>query len=127
MPVGPQRGRDHPGPRDGPCDPQAPDRGALGGWLKTAGLAVIEKAYSQERELDADALGLKLACAAGFDGRAGERLMFRLAAIRQARNLPLGEYFDTHPPFERRIYELRRLLDKQRKPCPDNAEKPGTA
>lgn len=99
-----------------------PIRGALGGWLRNAGLAVVEKAYSQDRELDADALGLKLACAAGFDGRAGERLMFRLAAIRQAHNLPLGEYFDTHPPFERRIYELRQLLDKQRKSCPDTSK-----
>jgi predicted Zn-dependent protease len=103
-----------------------PVRGALGGWLKTAGLAVVEKAYSQERELDADALGLKLACAAGFDGRAGERLMFRLAAIRKAHNLPLGEYFDTHPPFERRIYELRRLLDKQRKLCGDSEANPNS-
>ncbi len=96
-----------------------PIRGALGGWLRSAGLAVVEKAYSQDRELDADALGLKLACAAGFDGRAGERLMFRLAAIRQGHSIPLGEYFDTHPPFERRIYELRHLLDKQRKNCSD--------
>jgi beta-barrel assembly-enhancing protease len=99
-----------------------PVRGALGGWLRSVGLSFVEKAYSQDRELDADALGLKLASAAGFDGRAGERLMFRLAGLRQAYNLPLGEYFDTHPPFERRIYELRQLLDKQRKSCTDQSD-----
>ncbi len=90
-----------------------PVRGAMGSWIRKTGLSIVEKAYSQDRELDADQLGIELALAAGFDGRAAERLLFRLAAIQQEHNLPLGEYFSTHPPFETRIVELRHIIRKK--------------
>ncbi|MHC4758240.1 MAG: M48 family metalloprotease, partial [Planctomycetota bacterium] len=44
-----------------------PTRNALSGWLVKVGVKFFERAYSRERELQADELGARLAVAAGFN------------------------------------------------------------
>lgn len=78
------------------------------GALGKLGVEFLEKAYSRQQEHAADALGLRLTCAAGFDGRAAIHVFEKLAALEQ----PGGslKYFYTHPEACERIAYLRRLL-----------------
>lgn len=89
----------------------APMSGALSGWLRNVGASVVMSSYSQEQELDADALGARLACAAGFESGAAVRLLARLGELERGRGLDtVSEYFATHPPIDTRIENLRRAL-----------------
>ena len=88
-----------------------PVRGMLGGWLRGVGMNFVRSAYSQSREFEADALGARLAHAADFDVRAAMRLLRRLELLRSdAPELPLAEYFASHPPPAERIERLERLI-----------------
>jgi predicted Zn-dependent protease len=82
----------------------------LGGGLVRSQVAallstLLRQGYSQDQELEADAVGLKLARAAGFDGAAAGRLLARLAAGRAADPL-LFSYLSSHPPLEVRLRQL---------------------
>lgn len=89
----------------------APVRGLLGGWLRRVGVQFLETAYSRDRELEADRLGVRLARAAGYDPEASIRLLGRLAELKAAAGEKgLGEYFSTHPTFELRIRSIRQFL-----------------
>ncbi|MCA8962468.1 MAG: M48 family metallopeptidase [Planctomycetes bacterium] len=79
-----------------------------GGWIQSAGARLLTSAYSQDREFEADALGVALAEAAGFDAIGSVRLLQRLADTTRGSSRPLAEYFATHPPIEDRIHQLRR-------------------
>ena len=81
---------------------------AAAGAMGKLGTEFLEKAYSRQQELAADALGLRLAMAAGFDGRAGVAVFEKLAALEQPAG-PL-KYFSTHPEAQERIARLRQLL-----------------
>ncbi len=86
-------------------------RGVLGGWLRRVGVQFLETAYSRDRELEADRLGVRLARAAGYDPEGSIRLLGRLAELKSATGQEgLGEYFSTHPTFELRIDGIRRFL-----------------
>jgi predicted Zn-dependent protease len=85
--------------------------GPVGGMLKNVGLRMVTSAYSQENEFVADALGAKLASAAGFDGGAAMRMLGRLCERQAAGDADwMSEYFSTHPPFEKRIESLRKMV-----------------
>ena len=89
---------------------------AAAGVLRSLGAEFLNKAYSRDQERAADALGLRLAMAAGFSGQAAIVVFEKLAALEQP-NGPL-KYFATHPEARERIAHLRRLLDQRQKRLP---------
>ncbi|MFI5380184.1 MAG: M48 family metallopeptidase [Tepidisphaerales bacterium] len=69
----------------------------------------LQSAYSQDQELDADAFGIKLARAAGFDARAAVKVLHHLASLSDSPTA-LESYFSSHPPHALRIESIQRLL-----------------
>lgn len=91
----------------------APIRGVLAGWLRRAGTQVLESAYSQDLESEADRFGVHLVVAAGYEPRASVQLFRRLARLKtSALQVDLGGYFSSHPPFDVRTRDISHLLDK---------------
>jgi predicted Zn-dependent protease len=91
----------------------APIRGAISGWVRKVGVQFLESAYSQDMESDADKLGVRLVGAAGYDPQACVQLLSRLAKLsKPAGQFDLGSYFSSHPPFDVRIRNINRLLQK---------------
>jgi len=83
--------------------------GGMGAWVKRVGIRYLEGAYSRDRELGADELGVRLAEAAGYDRRAAVRLLARLGNLpaKGAAGLPgLGRYFASHPPTAERTRQV---------------------
>jgi len=92
----------------------APVSGALGPWLRNAGLRFLETAYSRDQELEADKLGIRLVMAAGYKPEAATELFSRLAELNRSSDpAALGEYFSTHPSAEVRIRSIRRFLQQR--------------
>jgi len=89
-----------------------PAAGWLGAVIKSAGTRFIQSAYSRDQELDADLLGVRLLRSAGFDAEAAVRMLTRLKEDRPAEAATLDKYFSTHPPLDKRIRNIRALLDK---------------
>jgi beta-barrel assembly-enhancing protease len=69
---------------------------------------LLQKGYAQDQELEADREAVRLCAAAGFDPAAGVRL-FEQLRLRLAGQSELAGYFATHPPWEVRLEQLRRL------------------
>ena len=91
-----------------------PVRGVLGPWLQRVGVQFLETAYSRDRELEADQLGVRLAAAAGYDPQGSLKLFASLAELKASPEpLDLGAYFSTHPTFEVRIESIRQFLKKR--------------
>lgn len=85
--------------------------GLLAQWALGKGIDLFHSAYSQDRELEADAFGARLAAAAGYDPRGAIRALERLRGLEEADDrLPLSEYFASHPPLGVRIERLRELV-----------------
>jgi len=90
-----------------------PMRGPLAAWLRSTGIKLLENAYSQDLESQADRLGVRLAAAARFDPRAAITLLSRLARItKPPQALDLGTYFSSHPPYDTRIRDINNVLGK---------------
>jgi predicted Zn-dependent protease len=88
-----------------------PIRGLLASWLGKVGVEFLESAYSQDLELEADALGARLVAVAGYDPHAPTQLLSRLSELSQpAKQFSLGNYFSTHPAFDVRIHNIDHLL-----------------
>lgn len=88
-----------------------PARGILAGFLKTAGMSLLERSYSREQEFEADKLAMRLVAAAGYNPDASVQLLLRLAESNSKKvQLDIGSYFCTHPPLEIRIRNINRLL-----------------
>ncbi|MFC1739265.1 M48 family metallopeptidase [Planctomycetota bacterium] len=86
-----------------------PARGVLAGWLRKVGIQFFQSAYSQDIELEADKLGVRLVVAAGYDGAAAIQFLSRLNS-RSEKQSALSRYFSSHPPFQLRINEINSLL-----------------
>jgi len=84
--------------------------GILAQWILNAGMNLLHSAYSRDQEFDADEFGARLAAAAGYDPRAAIRAFERLQALETEGELPLAQYFSSHPPLAERIERLRRLI-----------------
>jgi predicted Zn-dependent protease len=90
-----------------------PIRGQLSAWLKKTGIQLLESAYSQEMEFQADKLGVRLADAAGYNPNASTKLLGRLSELSISENkFVIGNYFSSHPAFEARISNINRFLQK---------------
>jgi predicted Zn-dependent protease len=90
------------------------NRGRLAGWIQKVGVQFLESAYSQDLESEADKLGVLLTDAAGYNPEGSVRLLRRLAELNHSKSQAgLGSYFSSHPAFEERIYNIRRLIDKR--------------
>jgi predicted Zn-dependent protease len=80
-------------------------RSPIGGVLRN----LLEQSYSQDQELDADRLGVRLARSAAFDPAAAARLLARLK--HAPSEVPgLSEYFSSHPPLDVRIRHINRAV-----------------
>jgi predicted Zn-dependent protease len=91
---------------------------------------LLAAGYRKYQELEADAAGLRLAVAAGYDPEAVvlpfERLRRRfeeaelstyqepVSEVGGSLATALGSYFETHPPTAERISRLRQLIAQQR-------------
>lgn len=84
--------------------------GVLSQWLLSAGMNLLHSAYSQDQELEADEFGARLAAAADYDPRGAIRAFERLRGLQSGGELPLAQYFSSHPPLEVRIEKLRALI-----------------
>ena len=82
--------------------------GPLGAVVKEAGFRVLDSAYSQDQEFEADELGSRLAEAAGHHPLAAVRLFERLQAV-EGEPPALGQYFSSHPTPAERIRNLGRV------------------
>jgi len=92
-----------------------PVRGILAGWLRRVGVQVLESAYSQDLESEADRFGVHLVAAAGYEPGACVQLFSRLAELKtSAYQVDLGSYFSSHPPFDVRTGNINHLLHKLR-------------
>lgn len=90
-----------------------PIRGQISGWLRKAGIQILENAYSQELESQADKLGVRLTDAAGYNPNASIQLLRRLAGRNSSESQSvLGSYFSSHPPLEERIRNINQQLLK---------------
>ena len=82
--------------------------GPIGALMKEAGFRVLNSAYSQEQEFEADDLGSRLAEAAGHHPLAAVRLFERLQAV-EGEPPALGQYFSSHPTPAERIRQLGKI------------------
>ncbi len=89
-----------------------PAKGRIASVIKNTGLKFFQSAYSQSQELEADAFGLKLMTAAGFDPKAAPKALKKLDQCHQKGERSIkDEYFSTHPETSKRIDELKALLE----------------
>lgn len=89
-----------------------PAGGVLGAPVIHMATAMLNQGYSQDNELEADELGVKLMYAAGFDAAAAVRVLNRLRTIPTEAWL-LSSYLSSHPPIEKRISRIERLMVKR--------------
>jgi predicted Zn-dependent protease len=80
---------------------------ALNRSLGSIGTHFLERAYSQENELRADTLAVRLAITAGYDSGGAINLFLHLDSIDKKSTL--GRYFSTHPSFKIRIQNIRNI------------------
>jgi predicted Zn-dependent protease len=83
-------------------------RSAVAGWVQKAGVSLLASAYSQELELEADRLAVRLAAAAAYDPQGAARLLSRLAERTRAGS-GFGKYLSSHPDFEARIKSVNGM------------------
>jgi len=83
--------------------------GALGGWFRQQGMAVLRSGYSRETEFEADELGLRLAGAARF-APSGTTVFLQRVGWLERTPAELGQYFRSHPPAAERMARLAPLV-----------------
>lgn len=81
--------------------------------VRRLGVEFLRKAYSREHENEADAFGLRLMTAAGFDPAGAMRLLEALDAARDKETFALDEWLSTHPDIRTRIARLKTLIEEQ--------------
>ncbi len=82
--------------------------------LSRAGIGLLQSAYSQDIESEADTLAARLIIAGRYDRDAPIKLLRRLDELSRGGNkFDIGNYFSSHPAFELRIQNLDRLLSER--------------
>jgi predicted Zn-dependent protease len=66
--------------------------------------------FGRKQELEADKLGLRCAALAGYNVREAIPLWQRMGAMSGGQKPP--EFLSTHPPEEKRIKELEKIMDE---------------
>ncbi len=89
-----------------------PDRGKIGLLLKNTGVKFFQSAYSQSQELEADAFGVKLMRAAGFEAKQAINALKKLAQSHKDERSIKDEYFSTHPDTAKRIEQLIAIIGR---------------
>lgn len=79
--------------------------GALGTIANQALASLLKNSYSQDNELEADNYAVRLMKSAGFDPQGAETLLAKLEK-KSPENLPIYNYFSTHPPLDERIKKI---------------------
>jgi beta-barrel assembly-enhancing protease len=79
------------------------------------GLRLLQSAYSQDQELEADAFAIQLMVSAGFDPAAGVSVLRKLSEQGgSGTDAGPASYFSSHPPLAARTAQINRLLLKGR-------------
>jgi beta-barrel assembly-enhancing protease len=82
-------------------------RGPITALLNNVGIRFLESAYSQELEMEADKLGVRLVVAAGYNPKAAAVMLSRLAKLNQPGvESNFGHYFSSHPSINLRIQNI---------------------
>jgi predicted Zn-dependent protease len=82
-------------------------RGPLTALLNKVGISFLESAYSQDLEMEADKLGVRLVVAAGYNAKAAAVMLSRLAKLSPPGvESGLGHYFSSHPSINLRIKNI---------------------
>jgi predicted Zn-dependent protease len=89
--------------------------GLFGMGILHVATELLDQGYSREQELEADAMGAKIACFAGFDPRAGMRVLSRLAAIPTEKWFG-STYFSSHPELPVRLQNLEKVIQQLQPP-----------
>ncbi|MBY0527030.1 MAG: M48 family metallopeptidase [Gemmataceae bacterium] len=85
-----------------------PIGGVLGAPVRNLAATLLNQGYSQDQELEADALGVRLTLAAGYDAGAGRRLLARMQTM-PGEAWVLTSYFSSHPPVDVRVNHMARV------------------
>ena len=72
---------------------------------------LVDLKFGRNDELEADRLGVRFMCEAGYDPRAVIRVMEILEASSQGQQPP--EFFSTHPNPENRITQIQAAIDAE--------------
>lgn len=82
-------------------------RGPITALLNNVGVRFLESSYSQELEMEADKLGVRLVVAAGYNAKAAAVLLSRLAKLNPSgAESNFGHYFSSHPSINLRIQNI---------------------
>ncbi len=82
-------------------------RGPITGLLNKVGIKLLESSYSQDLEMEADKLGVRLVAAAGYNAKAAAVMLSRLAKLNPSgAESNLGHYFSSHPAINLRIKNI---------------------
>jgi beta-barrel assembly-enhancing protease len=82
-------------------------RNPLTGLLNNVGINLLQSSYSQDREMEADKLGVRLVEAAGYNTKAPAVLLSRLGKLNpQGAESDFGHYFSSHPSINLRIRNI---------------------
>jgi len=87
--------------------------GAIGLIAKQLIGSLLRSSYSQDNELEADNYAVRLMNSAGFDPLASKSLLAKLAAS-SPENLPVYNYFLSHPAISERIEKIEKVLLKRK-------------
>jgi len=87
-------------------------RKSILGWVQHVGVGALQGAYSQDQELEADELAIRLMRAAGYRPEAACDLLGKLAQTHPDTARSLEPYFSSHPPFPERISAIRRYVSE---------------
>jgi predicted Zn-dependent protease len=87
--------------------------GAIGLIAKQLIGSLLRSSYSQDNELEADNYAVRLMNSAGFDPLASKSLLAKLAAS-SPENLPVYNYFLSHPIISERIEKIEKVLAKRK-------------
>jgi predicted Zn-dependent protease len=74
---------------------------------------LLKSSYSQEKELEADEYAVRIIYSAGFNPRGAIGLLRKLKGSRE-KNLPIFNYFLSHPSVDERIRKIDSIIKKRK-------------